>query len=77
MDEFKSSEVIFKYYMPENRDDVWLHMYASTMFSVLNDIDNLCRNVIKYENGEKATRLQLAEEIRRAIHESIDMDKIG
>lgn len=73
----KSPEVTFKYYMPENKDDVWIHTNALKMYSLLHDIDQRCRSVMKYEDHPEDSPIdKLAEEIRRMIREEIDLDMI-
>ena len=76
MQESKSSEVTFKYYLPENQDESWLHTHAFIMYSILHDIDQHCRSIIKYEDSTEETRLDLAEEIRKMIHKEINMDMV-
>ena len=76
MDDYKSPEVTFKYYLPENQDDVFLHINASKMYSLLHDIDQHCRSVVKYEEKATEERIKLAEYIRDMIHNNIDMDMV-
>lgn len=76
MEESKSSEVIFKYYLPDNQDELWLHTHAFDMYSVLHDIDQHCRSVIKYEEHPEETREDLAQQIRDMIHKEINMDMV-
>lgn len=77
MDENKSSEVTFKYYLPEHKDDLFLHVNASKMFLLLNQIDDKCRNVLKYENNPDVGRVNLAEDIRDLIGFTIDLDEVS
>lgn len=72
----KCPEVTFKYYLPENDDDVWIHINASKMYSLLWEIDQRCRSVVKYEDKASEDRVKLAEEIRQMIYENVDMDKV-
>ena len=73
MEEYKSPEVTFRYWMPEHSSDVYLHVNASRMYSILHDIDQRCRSVIKYEDHPSEDRIRLAEDIRNMISQ-IDMD---
>ena len=79
MEEYKKSEVTFKYYMPDNEDDVWMHVHASDMYSLIYDVDQFCRSVIKY--GKESQQIKdeddFAEKIREMIRNRIDMDKIS
>ena len=75
-EEYKSSEVIFKYHLPENRDDVYLHVRSYDMYRILSEIDDACRTVIKYEDESTKTRTDLAQQIRDIIHENFDMDMV-
>lgn len=76
MEESKSSEVSFKYYLPEHQDEVFLHVNAWKMYSLLHDIDQHCRSIIKYEENPIDSRLALAEKIRDMIYTEIDMDMV-
>lgn len=75
-EEYQSPEVSFKYYLPENDDEVWMHIHASDMYSILHDIDQHCRGILKYDNKATEDKRNLAEHIRNLIHESIDMDRM-
>lgn len=75
-DEYKCPEVTFKYYLPENQDDVWIHTNASKMYCLLHELDQHCRKVVKYEESPSEDRVKLAEEIRDMIHAEIDMDMV-
>lgn len=78
MEEEKSSEVTFKFYLPEHAEEVWRHMNASKMFSLLWDIDQKMRSITKYEDIEEDhPRHKLAEEIRTMIHEEIKLYDIN
>lgn len=72
--EEKSSEVTFKYYLPEHEDDLWVHVNAQKMASLLRKIDQEMRSIIKYEDiPADHPRKVLAEEIRKMIHEEINL----
>lgn len=75
-DEYKCPEVTFKYYLPENDDDVWMHINSSKMYGLLHELDQRCRTVVKYEDSASEDRLKLAEELRDMIHAEIDMDRV-
>lgn len=75
-EEYKSPEVTFKYYLPDNQDELWIHTHASDMYSLLHDIDQHCRGIIKYDETATEEKCKLAEHIRQMIYESIDMDRV-
>jgi len=77
MDEAKSSEVSFKYYLPEHKDDLFLHVNASKMYSLLSDIDNYCREIVRREPNAHEERVNLAEYIRDMICCEIDLDEVS
>jgi hypothetical protein len=74
--EAKSPEVIFKYCLPEHAEDVWLHIHASDMWSLLYEIDQKCRSVVKYDDKASEDKVSFAEQIRELIRENIDLDKV-
>ena len=75
--EHKSAEVTFKYYIPENQEDIFLHINASKMYELIYEIDQKCRSVIKYEDDPTEEKFRFAEEIRDMIHNNIDMDMVS
>jgi hypothetical protein len=77
MDEYKSSEVTFKYYLPENKDDLFLHVNASKMYLLLRDIDGYCREIVRREPNPHEERVRLAEYIRDMISYDIDLDEVS
>ncbi len=76
MEEIKSSEVTFKFYLPEHNDDVWLVTNSYKMFRLLHEIDQRCRDVVKYDDKATEDKHKLAEEIRDMIFTNVDMDMI-
>ncbi len=54
-------EFEFDYF--ENREEYMMLLKASSAFSVLHDIDQLCRSRLKYEEPE-ADESRILEEIR-------------
>jgi hypothetical protein len=71
------SEVMFKYYLPEHKDDVWIHVNASKMYCLLNELDQLCRSILKHEQNPDEGRQRLAENIREIIQQEIDLDMVS
>lgn len=72
------AEVTFKYYLPEHTDEVWIHTNAQKMYSLLFDLDQKMRSIVKYEDiPEDHPRHKLAEEIRSMIWEEINLDRIN
>lgn len=74
--EYKSSEVTFKYYLPENQDELWMHVHTYDMYSILYDIHQVCRTLLKHGNKDIKDLEQFAEKIRNMIHMNIDIDRI-
>jgi hypothetical protein len=77
MDASKSPEVTFKYFLPENQDELWLHVQASRMYTLLYEIDQNCRSITKYDSMASVDKIKLAEDIRQMIRSNIDMDRIS
>lgn len=73
----KSPEVTFTYYLPDNKEDVWLHIHASDMYSLLYQIDQTCRSVVKYDDKATEDKIVFASEIRNMIMNNIDLDKVS
>ena len=77
MDEYKSSEVTFKFYLPDNKDELYIHANASNMFSLLRDIDSYCREIVRREPNPHEERVSLAEYIRDMISCEIDLNEVS
>jgi len=61
--------------LPDDERDFRLAMQGSDAVQLLNEINQACRAVEKYEHDPHEERLALAEEIRRMIRESrVDVD---
>lgn len=76
MDDGKSPEVTFRYYLPDNQDELFLHIHASKMYCLLHEIDQQCRTLIKYRGDASKDAVDLAEELRAMIHDGINLDMI-
>ncbi len=76
MEESKSAEVSFKYYLPEHQDELNLHINAWKMYSLLHEIDQHCRSIIKYKEDATEAEVNLCEKIREMIYNEIDMDMV-
>jgi hypothetical protein len=74
---YKPSEVTFKYYLPEHEDELWMHIHASDMYTLIYEVDQVCRSFLKYGDEKIKDSSDLAEKIREMIHNNIDMDKIS
>ena len=75
--EEKYAEVTFKYYLPDHADELWIHTNAHKMYSLLFELDQRCRTVVKYEEIEEdSPRYKLAEEIRSMIWNEINLDNV-
>lgn len=77
MSEYKNPEVTFKYYLPDNEEDLWLHINASDMYNLIHQIDQTCRSIVKYGDDSIKTKEDLAEKIRDIIHSNIDTNRIS
>lgn len=66
--EQKSCEVCFKYYLPEHNDELWLHTHASEMYSLLYELDQKLRSLLKYDDKASEEKVNYAEELREFIH---------
>lgn len=75
-EESKSPEVTFKYFLPENQDELWMHYHASDMYMLIHEIDQVCRSLIKHGDQSIKTTEELAEKIREMIYTNIDMDRV-
>jgi hypothetical protein len=72
-----SAEVTYKFYLPEQESDVYIHNNANAMYSVLWDLDRKMRSITKHEDiDEDHPRHKLADEVRDMIHKAIDFDKV-
>lgn len=73
--EDKHAEVTFKYYVPEHDADIRMHINAGKMYSLLWDLDQHLRGIIKYGNlHSDHPRCVLAEEIREMIRNNVELD---
>jgi len=75
-EEPKSAEVTFKYFLPEHSDEVWIHTNAQQMYSLIWELDQKCRAVLKYEDNVSEAKQNLAQEIRDMIWEEVNLDKV-
>jgi hypothetical protein len=73
--EHPQAEVTFKYYLPEHSGDVFIHTNASKMYSLLWDLDQKCRTVLKYEENVSGDKQKFAEDIRSMIWDEINLDE--
>lgn len=71
----KPSEVCFKYYLPEHKSEVFVHINAQKMYSLLWDIDQDCRAKVKY--GDNIEVANFAQTIRDMIHLEINLDEMN
>ena len=74
MSEDRPYEVSFKYYLPEHSDELYIHVNAGAMYSLLHEIDQHLRKTTKYEENPHPEKLKLAEDIREMIHDAINMN---
>ena len=70
-----SQRATLSFTLPDDERDFRLALSGADAVQLLNEIDQACRAVEKYEHDPHAERLDLAEEIRRMIRESrVDVD---
>lgn len=74
MSDAKSTEVTFKYYLPEHNNELWLTTNASALYSALWEINDRCRGLLKYDDPE-TTAGSLARFIQDCISEYVDLDE--
>lgn len=67
-------EVTYKFLLPQHKRELDCAYYADDMAQALWDIDQKCRDVIKY--GTKSTVDELAEQIRSIISENVSLHKV-
>jgi hypothetical protein len=72
----RSPEVTFKYYLPEHQDEISIHFNAINMLRLLNDIDEKCRGLIKWNDSASEETISFAEEIREMMRGEIDISKL-
>lgn len=61
--------------LPDDERDFRVALTGADAVQLLNEIEQACRAVMKYEHEPHAERLALAEGIRRMIRESgVDVD---
>lgn len=75
-EEHKSSEVTFKFFLPEHSDELYIYSNAQTMYSLLWELDQYCRSIIKYNEKDPISALDLAERIREIISYDINLDRV-
>ena len=61
--EYKQVEVIFKFYLPDNQDELAVFQKAQEYRSSLSDIYNKCRSKWKYDDNASEETIAFAEEI--------------
>jgi len=69
-EEYKQSEVTYKFYIPDNRDELVIIQNASKFFMALHDINDRCRHIWKYKEGATKEEIELAEAISEIVAES-------
>lgn len=62
--------VTIRYTLPDEQADFDLARLGRAMASLLWDIDQHCRTVVKYEAEPSEDRVRLAQEIRQMIGEA-------
>lgn len=72
-EEYKKVEVTYKFYLPDNRSDLWLVQNAEKMWQLLSEIDDKCRSASKY--GEIEVVSTFADEVREMIYNNVDLDE--
>jgi len=67
---YKRSEVILKFYLPDNEDELLDALRGSKYSSALSEIYHHCRNVWKYEENASEEKINFAEEIASIVTET-------
>jgi len=60
-DDYKQYEVSYKFYLPDNKDDLKTFQKALFYEIALNDIFDRCRRVWKYEENVSQDKIDFAE----------------
>lgn len=68
--DYKQTEVTYKFYLPDNQDELELFQKSNHFHFALWEIHDKCRQVWKYEDSPSEGRLKLAEEIGDIIAEA-------
>ena len=69
-DEYKQVEVTYKFYLPENKNELIIFQNASKFFMALHDIHDRCRHVWKYKEDATDEEINLAERMGEIVSES-------
>lgn len=68
--EYKQYEVNYKFFLPDNVEELKIYQKANEYHSALYEIYNRCRVVWKYEDDANEEKVKLAEEIGDIVSES-------
>lgn len=71
MDDLKQVEVIIKFYLPDNEEELEMAMKGKKYFRLLLEVYNECRTILKYEIDSNPEKLKLAKRIREMVGEVI------
>lgn len=66
-DEYRQYEVTYKFYLPDNKDDLKTFQNALFYETALHDIYDRCRRVWKYEENPTEDKVKFAELIGEII----------
>jgi len=66
----KQSEVTYKFFLPDNKDELFIFQNASKFFIALHDIHDRCKDVWKYKADPTMEEFELAERIGEVVSES-------
>ena len=53
MEETKQIEVTIKFYLPDHEHEVHQYLNSSKAYSVLFDVDQMCRTQLKHGDGDE------------------------
>jgi len=70
----RSTEVTYKFHLPEQKDDVWMVQNADKMYGLLWDIQEKARSRVKY--SENQGEVDFAMQIHDLIVEEIDLYEV-
>jgi len=68
--EYKQTEVTYKFYLPDNKDELITFQNSINYLTALNDIYDRCRQVWKYKEDATEEEVKLAERIGEIVTES-------
>jgi len=67
---YKQTEVTYKFFLPDNQNELTVFQNSTKFFLALNDIAERCRYVWKYKEDATMAEVNFAERISEIVTES-------